>query len=74
MPIPSERPTWWRVSVGALVLVVEVYNLVSSAPNLLKGDNVSERQGMFIAAVIIIFLGCWLVLTGLKPLWNKPDN
>jgi len=66
-----EKPIWWRIVVGSLLVIAEIKNHVAPAPNLLKASNEAQQQGMYIASVAIILLGCWLIYSGVKPVWRK---
>jgi hypothetical protein len=71
MPIPSGKPIWWRVIVGALLIVIQVQNQFFPAPNLLKASNPTQQQAMYATAAFLFFLGCWLLYTGAKSVWRK---
>jgi hypothetical protein len=71
MPTQPQEPVWWKVIVGALLILVEVKNHAFPPANLLKANNEEEQLGMYIAMVVLIGLGCWLVYSGIKPIWRK---
>ena len=67
-----QEPVWWKVIVGLLLIFIEIKNHIAPATNLLKADNEGEQIGMNVAMVALIILGCWLVYSGIKPMWRKP--
>jgi hypothetical protein len=67
----SQKPVWWKVILGLVLILVEINNHTHPAPNLLKANNLGEQAGMNVAMVAIIAVGCWLVYSGAKPLWRK---
>ena len=67
----AEKPIWWRIVVGSLLVIIEVKNHIAPAPNLLKASNEGEQVGMYVGMVAIIVLGCWLIYSGTKPVWRK---
>lgn len=71
MPTQPQQPVWWKVIVGALLILVEVKNHAFPSANLLKANNEGEQLGMYIAMAVLIGLGCWLVYSGIKPIWRK---
>ena len=71
MPTQSQQPVWWKVIVGMLLILVEVKNHVFPSANLLKANNEGEQLGMYFVMVVLIGLGCWLVYSGIKPIWRK---
>lgn len=73
MPTQPQQPVWWKVIVGALLILVEVKNHAFPSANLLKANNEGEQLGMYIAMVVLIGLGCWLVYSGIKPMWRKAE-
>ncbi len=66
-----EKPIWWRIIVGSLLVIIELKNHIAPAPNLLKASNEAQQTGMYVAMVVLIFLGCWLIYSGAKPVWRK---
>ena len=67
----AEKPIWWRIVVGSLLVIIEVKNHIAPAPNLLKASNEGEQVGMYVVMVALIVLGCWLIYSGAKPVWRK---
>jgi hypothetical protein len=67
----NQKPVWWKVIVGLLLIFVEINNHINPAPNLLKANSPSEQVGMNVVMLALIALGCWLVYSGSKPLWRK---
>jgi hypothetical protein len=65
------KPIWWRVIVGLLLIFIEIKSRIDPAPNLLKASNSGEQAAMNGTMVALIILGCWLVYSGVKPLWRK---
>jgi hypothetical protein len=54
-----------------LLILVEVKNHAFPSTGLLKAENENEQLGMYIAMAALIGLGCWLVYSGIKPIWRK---
>ena len=71
MPHQSQKPVWWKVILGLVLVYVEIHSHVSPAPNFLRATNQAQQTGMDIMMVAIIVVGCWLVYSGAKPLWRK---
>jgi len=69
----SQKPVWWKVILGLVLIFVEIHSHFYPAPNLLKADNPAQQTGMNIAMVLIIAAGCWLVYSGAKPVWRKME-
>jgi uncharacterized membrane protein YecN with MAPEG domain len=67
----TQKPVWWKVMVGLLLIFVEIDSRIHPAPNLLKADNPGEQIGMDATMVAIVAVGCWLVYSGARPLWRK---
>jgi hypothetical protein len=67
----SQKPVWWKIILGLVVVYIEIHNWVSPAPNLLKASNPAQQVGMDIAMVAIIAVGCWLIYSGAKPALRK---
>jgi len=66
-----QKLVWWKVILGAVLIYVEINNRVHPAPNLLKAANSGEQIVMNITGVAIVAVGCWLIYSGIKPLWRK---
>ena len=60
MPIQPEKPVWWKIIIGVVLILIEVKNHLFPSADLLKANNAGEQVGMYIAMVAIIALGCWL--------------
>ena len=71
MPIQPEKPVWWKIILGVVLLLIEFKNHVFPSAGLLKASNAGEQVGMYIAMIAIIALGCWLVYSGIKPSLRK---
>lgn len=71
MPAQTQKPVWWKVILGLLLILVEINSRIHPAPNLLKASNPGEQVGMNATMLAIIAVGCWLVYSGVKPLWRK---
>jgi hypothetical protein len=56
---------WGRVYLGALLIFVEIKNHWHPAPNLLTPSNEAQAVGMTTAAIALVFLGTWLVVSGI---------
>lgn len=66
-----QKPIWWRVIVGLMLIFIEVKNYIHPAANLLKANSPGEQAAMNGTMVALIVLGCWLVYSGVKPVWRK---
>lgn len=71
MSMQSPKPIWWKVILGLVLVYTEIHNHASPAPNLLRADNAAEQVGMNVAMIVIILVGCWLIYSGVRPLWRK---
>jgi len=71
LPTQLQRPVWWRIIVGALLIFVEVKNNIHPAANLLKASTPGEQLVMNFAMATLIAIGCWLVFTGIAPFFRK---
>ena len=67
----TQKPVWWKVILGLVLIFVEINNRIHPSSNLLKADNVGQQVGMDVAMFAIIAVGCWLVYSGAKPVWRK---
>ena len=67
----SQKPVWWKVILGLLLIYVQIHSHFYPAPNLLKADNPAQQTGMNIVMGLIIAVGCWLVYSGTKPVWRN---
>ena len=56
---------WGRLYLGALLIFVEIKNHWHPAPNLLKPSNEAQAAGMTAAAIALVLLGIWLVVSGI---------
>ena len=56
---------WGRVYLGSLLIFGEIKNHWHPAPNLLKPSNEAQAAGMATAAIALVFLGTWLVVSGI---------
>ena len=54
MPTQPQEPVWWKVIVGALLILVEVKNHAFPSANLLKANNEGEQLGMYTAMALLI--------------------
>lgn len=70
--LKAQKPVVWKILVGVLLIYINVTNFIAPAPNLLKAETPSEQTGMNIACFAMIGLGCWLIYSGVKPVWRKP--
>ena len=67
----TQKPTWWKVILGGLLVLAEIGSIFGRAQPLT--GNPDEVAGM-MEKVALIFVGAWLVHAGTKPLRaKKPD-
>ncbi len=71
LPQP-QKPVWWKVIVGSIIILVEIDSHIHPAPNLLKADNATQQNAMNGAMIAIIIFGLWLIYSRVKPTWRKP--
>jgi hypothetical protein len=72
--VPRQRQRsvkWWKAIGGALLVCVNLKNMLAPAPNLLKPDNDAQQVGMIVAYLGMIVWGAWLLFSGLNPLWRR---
>jgi hypothetical protein len=67
----TQKPTWWKVILGGLLVLAEIGSIFGRAQSLTGNPN--EVAGM-IEKVALILVGAWLIHAGMKPLQaKKPD-
>ena len=70
-PGKTQKPTWWKVILGGLLVLAEIGSIFGRAQPLTRNPN--EVAGM-MEKVALIFVGAWLIHAGTKPLRaNKLD-
>ena len=70
-PGKTQKPTWWKVILGGLLVLAEIGSIFGRAQPLTGTPN--EVAGM-MEKVALIFVGAWLINVGTKPLRaKKPD-
>jgi hypothetical protein len=74
IPLKPQKPIWWRLIAGSLLLYVEINNHLNPAPNLLKASNSDQQLGMNAMAVILVITAIWLIVTGTRPVWRRNSN
>jgi hypothetical protein len=62
----SPRFKWGRILAGSWLIFSEIKNYYHPAPNLLKASNQGEAVGMGIMFVVLVLIGGWLVITGIR--------
>jgi uncharacterized membrane protein HdeD (DUF308 family) len=60
----SVKVKWGRVFVGSLLIFIEAKNHFHPATNLLRPSNEREAAAMNATAIVLAFLGVWLVVSG----------
>ena len=60
----SVKGEWGRVLVGSLLIFIEAKNHFHPATNLLRPSNETEAATMNATAIVLAFLGVWLVVSG----------
>jgi hypothetical protein len=70
MPPKRQEPVWWKVIAGLLLIFVKVKNHIDPAANVFRANSEGEQIGMNTAMVVLIAIGCWLVYSGIKPMWR----
>ncbi|MGD0858162.1 MAG: hypothetical protein ABR912_02475 [Terracidiphilus sp.] len=77
VPPQPKRIVWWKVGVGAFLVLMEIKDRLLPDPNMpdvLKASNADQQLGMDIATGIICFVGLWLVFTGVRSAWTGPSK
>ena len=69
--LKSQKPVVWKILVGVLLVYINMTNFLAPAPNLLKAETPTEQTGMNIAYFAMIGVGCWLIYSGVRPVWRK---
>jgi len=69
--LKPQKPVAWKVLVGLLLIFINANNLLAPAPNLLKAETRTEQTGMNIACFAMIGVGCWLIYSGVRPVWRR---
>jgi hypothetical protein len=63
---------WWKVIVGALLVLSEIGNIFGRAKPLT--GNRDQIEGMRAMEVVLLIFGCWLIYSGTQPLRSKKTN
>jgi hypothetical protein len=73
LPYQPQKPVWWKIIVGLLLVYAEVaqYFPGELASSLLRAPHSFQQIGMNAVMVILIAVGCWLVYSGIKPARRK---
>jgi hypothetical protein len=56
----------WKLTLGFLLITIEIKNRLQPAPNLLKPANEGEAVGMLMAEIFFYALGIWLIVSGIR--------
>ena len=60
----SMKIKWGRVLLGSLLIFIEAKNYFHPATNLLTPSNETQATAMNATAIVLAFLGAWLVVSG----------
>jgi len=55
---------WGRILLGSLLVFIEAKNHFHPATNLLQPSNETQAVAMNATAIVLVFLGAWLVVSG----------
>ena len=70
----ADKPVFWKILVGMVMVLINLQNMIAPSPNLLKAETAAEQTVMHVAYFGMIGLGCWLLYSGLKaPLEQEPN-
>ena len=58
--------TWWKIILGAFLIVINVRLIVFPETQTLKADNASQELGMMVMGGAMILLGGWLLISGIQ--------
>jgi hypothetical protein len=71
------RSPWWRLGLGAILLLGGIRNLLFPDPNIpneLKPTNLSQMVGFVAISVVFCLAGAGLLIIGVRLLWQRPRN
>ena len=70
--IPVARTTVWKLTVGFLLITIEIKNRVQPSPNRFTAVNEGQAAGMLIAEIFFYVLGIWLIVSGIRSKYKNP--
>jgi hypothetical protein len=62
----------WKLTLGFLLITIEIKNRLEPGPNLFKPANEAQALGMLITEVLFYALGVWLIVSGIRAKYNNP--
>jgi hypothetical protein len=73
-PPRPRRIAFWKLGLGAFLLIGQIHSLLFPDPNLpdaLKASNPTERLGMDVVSIVLCVAGVWLLYSGIRSAWQK---
>lgn len=68
--VPPPILKWGRVLGGVWLVFFALKSHFAPDPNAYQADNSSQAFGMFMATVLMLAAGIFLIVSSLKPLWR----
>lgn len=69
----TKRMVWWKIVVGAVLVLVSTRSLLYPGSRTLQPDNETQAGAMLFVDLVFLFLGVWLIYRGMKPKTMEPD-
>jgi hypothetical protein len=71
--LPEKKSfTWWKIILGLLLLWTTLTRLFAPQTRPFQPTNSAQGLGMFMVDCVIILLGGWLVMSGVRAGLRKP--
>jgi hypothetical protein len=71
-PVTVPQMTVWKLTVGFLLITIEIKNRLQPAPHPFKAANEAQAFGMLIAELFFYALGIWLIVSGVRAKYKNP--
>jgi hypothetical protein len=76
-PPRPRRIAFWKLGLGAFLLIGQIKSLLFPDPNLpdaLKASNPTQQLGMVAVGVVLCVAGVWLLYSGIRSAWPRPPR
>jgi len=61
------KPPYWRVFIGAILIVGRIGQFVSPGDNLIQPTDTAARLGSYFGSAVVLAGASWLIYSGFKP-------